>query len=776
MRFLNNLRRWRIIVPAILLLVVAAGAFALLRGTSNQNSPQIEEDQQLIPVRRGDLIQEISITGSLSLPDRETLAFGSSGVIADIMVQEGDKVTAGQTLAILDQEDIAALEEKVIEARVDLRDAQDALEDYLSPSDLHIANARKDVADAELSLQDSLDALDALENPSLVSISQIEARMVNYQVELDNIAEQIADLREPPTQLRIDQARKNVASARLELERAQETLQDTLTEDPDEANEIQNARNNLDSAARELPNSEADLEVVRREWDVKLADAGRDVSDKAETYADVFSKWLGISPDPDAYNPDYEIALSDLGVNLQTLFDLSNRFSDLEQGGYYSDGLPADDTSTAWNETTVFLWLNLNPTDLEVACEPGDAPKRGICIQEEFRAPSEAYISALDNLNELEAQAGKSVSAAQTAFDRAQNQLNAAQSALDNLTEPVEPTLLAEMEADIQLAMSTLADAEEKLDELLNPEDVSLSINNLESQAELAQANLQQAQEDLEELLSGKEQPEHPSLLQDIDVARLNLEDKQQDLQDLIVRDPQSLDLATLQVNLASAEVALGLAEERLADSTMIAPFDGFIAKLNVEEDDEVERHTDIMVVVNTGIVELDGGVDEIDVLQARVGAQASVEVDALPEQPITGEIFSIAAEPASGQGQGGGGIVTYPVTIRLSVPDGVDLPAGLSAVASITISEERAALLVPLDALRGSFNRPTLYVMTNNEIVETPVTLGDSDEFWTVVTGGVNEGDMVVARAPEGYEGEFDITSGPPERDRGQGGTRPPR
>ena len=131
MRFLRRIRRWQVITAVIVLLVAAAGAFVVSQRSSTQDNANIEEDQQIIPIRRGDLIQEISITGSLSLPNRETLTFGSSGVIADIMVEEGDKVTAGQTLAVLEQEDIAALEEKVIQARVALRDAEEALEDYM---------------------------------------------------------------------------------------------------------------------------------------------------------------------------------------------------------------------------------------------------------------------------------------------------------------------------------------------------------------------------------------------------------------------------------------------------------------------------------------------------------------------------------------------------------------------------------------------------------------------------------------------------------------------
>ena len=727
-------------------------------------------------------------------------------------------MSEGQTLAALDQEDIAALEEQVIQAKVALRDAEDALEDYMTPSELDIARARKDVADAEVRLRDAQDALDALVEPSSVAISSAEAQVVSYQVDLDkleepptrleidqaekNVAgarleleraqENLEDAQKSPTRLEIDQAEKNVAGARLELERAQESLEEAQTGDPDE---IQNARNNVESAERELAYSEDELDVVQREWEVRLTDAQDDLEDKAEAYAKVFDKWLGVSAEPASFDPDYEAALSDLGVNLESLFDLSARFSDLEEGGYYSDGLPSDDPSTAWNETTVFLWLNLNPTDLKVTCDPGDAPTGGVCIQEEFRAPSEAYVSALDDLNDMEVQSDKSFSAAQTAYDRAQNALNNAETALEELTE-LDEALIADLDAAVQLAesrlddaerqlreltepdaalivdldaaarlaKSRLDDAERELRELTKPDDNSLSERDREAQAALARANVEQARDDLADLLAGEDKPEYVALLEDIEVARLDLEEKRKDLQELIEPDPKSLDLAVLEVKVASAKVALSQAEQRLEDATIIAPFDGFVSKLDVEEGDEVERHTNIMVVVDTSVVELDGGVDEIDVLETQVGAKASVEVDALPDQEIVGEVSSIAAEPSSGQGTGpgGGGIVTYPVTIRLTVPEGVDLPSGLSAVASITVSEERDVLLVPLDALRGAFDSPTLHVMIDGEVVETPVTLGNSDDFLTVVTSGVEEGDMIITIAPKESEVEFDVTSGP--------------
>ena len=105
-------------------------------------------------------MKEVSISGSVSFPNREVLTFGSTGIVDEVLVEEGERVVEGQTMATLDAETIAGLEEAAAKARVDLRDAEEALADYLEPpDDLVIAEAKHKVAEAELSLQTATEAL-----------------------------------------------------------------------------------------------------------------------------------------------------------------------------------------------------------------------------------------------------------------------------------------------------------------------------------------------------------------------------------------------------------------------------------------------------------------------------------------------------------------------------------------------------------------------------------------------------------------------------------------
>ena len=72
-------------------------------------------------------------------------------------------------------------------------------------------------------------------------------------------------------------------------------------------------------------------------------------------------------------------------------------------------------------------------------------------------------------------------------------------------------------------------------------------------------------------------------------------------------------------------------------------------------------------------------------------------------------------------------------------------LREGLSSVANIVLREERNVLLLPQQALYGTFDQPVVKVLNGEgNLEERPVELGNSDEFWITVRAGLKEGDQV--------------------------------
>ncbi|MCH7472008.1 hypothetical protein IIA79_03545 [bacterium] len=71
----------------------AAGiSYGVYSRATDGDKDVLEEGQQAIVVRTGDLVNEVSTNGSLIYPNRETLRFGIQGTIGEVLVEEGQAV------------------------------------------------------------------------------------------------------------------------------------------------------------------------------------------------------------------------------------------------------------------------------------------------------------------------------------------------------------------------------------------------------------------------------------------------------------------------------------------------------------------------------------------------------------------------------------------------------------------------------------------------------------------------------------------------------------
>lgn len=209
--------------------------------------------------------------------------------------------------------------------------------------------------------------------------------------------------------------------------------------------------------------------------------------------------------------------------------------------------------------------------------------------------------------------------------------------------------------------------------------------------------------------------------------------------------DALQIKLATAAVNQASAN--LDNARTELAATNLIAPFNGIISSISVARGDQVNRSTSTIDILDPTVITVEGTADEIDVLSLRIGDRVAVTLDALPNQVLEGVIDEI------GDGVNQQGVIEFPLTIALTPPDGVDLIEGLSATATIVLNQIDNALLVPLQAIGGTFSQPTVDVATESGFVTTNVVLGASDDFWVVVESGLAEGQEVLMTIAESVD-----------------------
>ena len=233
------------------------------------------------------------------------------------------------------------------------------------------------------------------------------------------------------------------------------------------------------------------------------------------------------------------------------------------------------------------------------------------------------------------------------------------------------------------------------------------------------------------------------SLESDVALKIVALSVAEADLQDLRVNavDREAAGLAGAQI--AVARIALTNAKEALAGSVMTAPFSGEIVEVLVAPGDRLNIGAAVIDIVDRSVIEIDAVVDEIDVLSVFVGATASVTMDALGGRVLTGTVSDIGTAANSQQG-----VVTFPIRVRIDVPEGLTLREGLSATASIVSALESNAILVPNAAIGGTFTAPTVDRVRNGSSQTVAVEIGLSDGFWVAVRSGLEPGDQVLVAA----------------------------
>jgi HlyD family secretion protein len=172
------MKRWMLVVAIVLVIgmVVAAGYLGT-QSAQGKDTPGTEKPST-VAVTRGDVQTTVTAPGHLVNAREALLAFGVSGKLAQVNVQPGLKVSAGQVLAQLDQ---APLLEGVSTAQANL-DAAQARMDQLQagPSPAEWAAAQLALTGAEARLR----ALIA--GPSAAELAASEAEVAAARNELDH--------------------------------------------------------------------------------------------------------------------------------------------------------------------------------------------------------------------------------------------------------------------------------------------------------------------------------------------------------------------------------------------------------------------------------------------------------------------------------------------------------------------------------------------------------------------------------------------------------------
>ena len=823
MAIIKGIKPWQAAALLAILVAASGATYAVYTMVNDAGSTGLQEGQQSIPVQRGDLVNQVSTNGSLVFPNKEPLKFGSQSTVGQVSVEEGNVVAQGQLLASLDSASKANLERAAAQARVDLRDAQDLLDEIAGGPDIdelqsaqdRVTSARKDldVANGDLKLanrewesqletaqetlddaqeeyvkpfqkwlgiipnaeqvnmapQDLLDALgidlDALYDPSL-RFSDLQRNASAEGMSPDDPAtpwnEALVytwlnifpgpvvvtcdsgvpfqgacihdEMTTPwdalsPVLEALDTTQVQAASALARAENAVSATEDAMDKAMDALDDLTAGTDELMLALRqaEVAKAQSVLDTALQDLEVGQLLASLDGSSTATL----------------------ERAAAQARVDLRDAQDL---FDEIASGPDIDELQSAQDRVTSARKDLDVANGDLKLANREWESKLEAAQEAVDDAQEEYLVPFQKWLGVTPNADQLSM--------------APQDLLDALGIDLDTLYDP--GLRFSDLQRNASADGMPLDDPATSWNESLvytwmnifpGPFVVTCD-NGVPFQGACIYDEMTTPWDTLSGALEALDTTQIQAAgaivkAENAVSAAEDALDKARDAQDDLTAGTDELMLALRQTDVAEAQSALDTALQNLEDVNLYAPFNGIVSRVNIQDGEQVGPEALAIEVVDPSVIEMDGSMDEIDVLFIRTGAQATVTLDALQGQLLAGEVSTIGSAGAGQQG-----IVTYPVGIRLQVPPGIDLREGLTATASIVLRQEDNVLLVPLQAIHGTFQEPTVMVVNNGGIEERPVLLGNSDDFWVVVAGGLEEGEQIVIESQDasslGFFGGF--------------------
>ncbi len=262
----------------------------------------------------------------------------------------------------------------------------------------------------------------------------------------------------------------------------------------------------------------------------------------------------------------------------------------------------------------------------------------------------------------------------------------------------------------------------------IDPRDFETAVRTVRGQLEQGQANAKRAEADLGRLKNVMKEDPGATSQAAIDRAQQ-------------ARDSSAAGVRSLKASLAAVK-------DRLSYTTLKAPFKGNVSETYVDNFETVVAKQPILRLLNPDSIEF-----VISVPESLIGLAPSVEsievsFDALPEVKIPATIKEIGKEASQATR-------TYPVTLVMSQPEGVEILPGMAGGAKVTArppkSADLAGLEIPATALFTGADSTKSFVWIIDEANKTlsrrTVEVGKLSKFGVLIKSGLKPGEWIVTK-----------------------------
>ena len=176
------------------------------------------------------------------------------------------------------------------------------------------------------------------------------------------------------------------------------------------------------------------------------------------------------------------------------------------------------------------------------------------------------------------------------------------------------------------------------------------------------------------------------------------------------------------------------IAKRNLKRTTLLAPFDGIVNDVLVDEGDYVNANESALILVDTSELDVLLDVRGEIVAGLTLGQQVNVTIN---NQVVSGRIVALQPDPDVNTN-------THQIRVRIANDNA---QSGILAVVTMPLMSRSEAMLIPVSSILNVFGKSYVFTVEGNLLNQVPIELGRriGNEF--VVLRGLTSGQPIVAR-----------------------------
>lgn len=199
----------------------------------------------------------------------------------------------------------------------------------------------------------------------------------------------------------------------------------------------------------------------------------------------------------------------------------------------------------------------------------------------------------------------------------------------------------------------------------------------------------------------------------------------------------QGVQLEKAELGLKSAKVQRATLLEQINKTTIKAPFNGVVTAKLTEEGAFAAPGVPLLQITDISILKFTVNVSENDLSLFQLNQTFSINADAYSNVLLSGKATMIGSKANMGS--------SFPVQFIVSNTSDLKIKSGMFGKVNLKTENQKTGIIIPASVIVGTSTQPQVYKIKNGKAVLNDITIAQKIKNKTVVSKGLEEGDVIV-------------------------------